>query len=59
MAEGRFTGQALAARRPAAQRCHVGFGPGFINKNQPGRGNRRLEFQPLSPPAGNVRAVLF
>ena len=51
--------QPLAARSPAAQRCHVGLGPGFIDKHQPVRVDTGLPGSPLRPTSGNVGPVLF
>jgi hypothetical protein len=43
---------AMAAR-------HVGFGPGFVDEDQPPRINRRLARLPSLTPPGDVRPVLF
>ena len=51
--------QAAAARRPAAQRRHVGPGPGLVDEDQAGRINAVLVLDPLRPPARDVRTVLF
>ena len=55
----RLARQTCAARCPSPQRCHIGFGPSFIDKNKAGRIKRGLEFQPLPAPAGNVGTILL
>jgi hypothetical protein len=49
----------LAARRPAPQRCHVGFGPGLVNEHQAGGIDPFPILGPLGTAAGNVGAVLL
>lgn len=51
--------QPLAHRCPAAQRGHVGFGPGLINKNQPPGIKPPLILLPLRASPGDLRAKLF
>jgi hypothetical protein len=43
----RMSDQACAAAPPAAQRCHVGLYPGFIDKDQPAAVNPALILSPL------------
>ncbi len=54
-----FCKQTLAARAPATQRRHVGFGPRLVNKNQAGRVNLGLMPFPSCPLAHDVRAILL
>ena len=49
--------QAFALRRPAAQRSHVGFGPGLVDEDQPARINPFLVALPARPSAHDVRAA--
>ena len=51
--------QPLAARCPAPQRCHVGLGPGFVDKHQPLWVDAGLILLPKSPFASDVRTVLL
>jgi hypothetical protein len=57
--EWRLAWQALTTRRPAAQRRHVGLGPGLINEDQPRRVDARPVFQPLRAPSRDIGAVPF
>ncbi len=56
---GYFGMQPLTLGCPAAQGRHIGLGPGFINENKPPWINPALEFLPLIPPPGDLRAQLF
>jgi hypothetical protein len=49
----------VAARRPASQRSHIGFGPGLVDGHQTGGINPIPVLDPLRPPAGNIRTVLL
>jgi hypothetical protein len=49
----------LAARRPAPQRCHVGFCPGLVNEHQAGGIDPLPILGPLCTAASNVGAVLL
>jgi len=49
--------QALAERPPAAQRSHVGLGPGFVDEDEPGRIDATLVGGPLLAPPRYVRAI--
>jgi hypothetical protein len=49
----------LAAKAPAARAGHVGFGPGFINEDEPRRIDPGLVFLPAEAPPGNVRTILL
>lgn len=57
MAERSGLWQSLTSGRPAAERRHVGFGPGLVNKDEAGGINLRPELQPLAASAGNVGAL--
>jgi hypothetical protein len=50
---------ALTARRPAPQRCHIGFGPGFIDEHQPSGIDPISILGPLRPPTGDIWTVLL
>ena len=52
-----FGQQTLAARCPAAQRGHIGLGPGLIDEDQAGRIDPLLIGPPLDPPAGDVLTI--
>src|SRR5215203_5416377 len=52
-------GQALAAPRPAAERGHVGFGPGLVDEDEAGRIDKPLPRRPLGASPRHVGAVLF
>lgn len=54
-----FGVQPLSLWCPAAQGRHIGLGPGFINQNKSPGINPALEFLPLVPPPGDLRAQLF
>ena len=49
----------LPRRRPAARARHVGFGPGFIDKDEPRWINPVLVFFPAEAATGNVWTILF
>jgi hypothetical protein len=51
--------EALTARRPSPQRCHIGFGPGLIDEHQAGGINPILILGPLRPSAGDIGPVLL
>ena len=51
--------QAAAARRPAAQRRHIGAGPGLVNEDQAAGIDAVLVLDPLRPPARDVGTVAF
>ena len=59
VAERGMAVQALTAWAPAAQRRHVGFDPGFVNKDETGRVDARLIFQPLFPAAPDIGTALL
>ena len=59
VAEGGIALQPRAARSPAAQRCHVGLGPGFVNEHQPTRIDTGLMFLPPGPLSRDIRAGLL
>ena len=52
-------GQALAARRPAPERSHVGLGPGLVDEDEAGGIDEPLPRRPLGPSPRHVGAVLF
>ena len=58
-AEGRLANHAPAARPPAAQGRHVGFGPGLVDKDEALGIDPPLILPPLLTPALNVFAILF
>ena len=51
--------QPQAARRPAAQRRHVGLGPGLVDEDQAGGIDAALIGLPLRPPTRDVGALPF
>jgi hypothetical protein len=51
--------KALAARRPAPERGHVGLGPGLVDEDQAGGIDPVLVLNPLRPPARDIGAILF
>jgi hypothetical protein len=51
--------EALAARRPASERRHVGLGPGLIDEDEAGRIDLRLMALPPSATSCDVRAILL
>jgi len=51
--------RSLAPLGPPAQPGHIGLGTGFIQKNQPGRVERRLLPAPVPARPDNVGPVLF
>jgi len=50
---------ALAARRPAPQARHIGFGPGLIDEHQPSGIDPIPIFGPLRPPPGDIGTILL
>ena len=54
-----FGRETAAARRPSAQRRHVGPGPGLVDEHQPKRINAVLISDPLRPPARDVGTIAF
>jgi hypothetical protein len=58
-AMGHLGRQALAARRPAPQRSHVGLGPGLVDEDEAGGIDEPLPRRPLGPSARHVGAVLL
>jgi len=54
-----FGQQPVAARRPAAQARHVGFGPGLVDEDQPRRIKPTLIGLPACAPSGDVGTILF
>ena len=59
VAERGMAVQALTAWVPAPQRRHVGFDPGSVNKDETGRVDARLIFQPLFPAAPDIGVALL
>ena len=59
MAVRHLGGQALAARRPAPERSHVGLGPGLVDEDEAGGIDEPLPRRPLGPLPRHVGAVLF
>ena len=59
IADERITDQALAPRRPAAQRSHVGLGPGLVDEHQPPQVDAALMGLPARTLAGNVGSFLL
>lgn len=51
--------KALTHGRPAPQWSHVGLGPGFVDKNEPGRVRTSLVFLPLLAPVRDVGTELL
>ena len=51
--------EALAARCPAPQRCHIGLGPGLVDEHQPSWIDPILILGPLRPPTGDIGAILL
>ena len=49
----------LTPRAPSAQRRHVGFSPGLIDKDEARRINPALILLPPHTPPGNVRPILL
>jgi len=54
---GRF--ETLPTRPPAAQRSHVGFDPGLIDKDQARSVNPALMSLPAYPFTGDIGAILL
>ena len=52
-----FGVQPHPARRPSAQRCHVGLGPGLIDEDEALRLDATLILDPLRPPPRHVGPV--
>ena len=59
MAIGHLGMQPLALWRPAAQRGHVGLGPGLIDKDEAAGIRSALELLPLFASPGDLGAQLF
>lgn len=59
MAIGDFGMEPLTHRRPAAQRCHIGLRPGFVDEDEAGRVKPALVLFPLLASPGNRRPELF
>ena len=53
----RLARQALSARRPSAQRRHVGLGPGFVDEDQAGGVDAVLVGDPLQATTRYIRPV--
>ena len=51
--------QALALLSPATQWCHVGLGPGFVNKDEPGGINHALILVPPISAPRDIRPCLL
>jgi hypothetical protein len=51
--------EALSARSPAAQRCHVGLDPGLIEEGEASRVDAMLMGLPALPLARDVRPILL
>lgn len=51
--------QRLPLAAPAMGRCHIGLGPGLIDKDKAFRCRSFLILLPLLTPVGNVRPILF
>ena len=49
----------FADRRPTTQRCHVGLGPGLVDKDEAPRIRPALVFLPLLAPPCDLGAQLF
>ena len=49
--------KALAARRPAPQRRHVGLGPGFVDEDEAARVDPALMRRPLGPSSRHIGAI--
>jgi hypothetical protein len=54
-----FGFDALAARRPAPQRRHIGFSPGLIDEHQPSGIDPIPILGPLRPPTGDIGTILL
>jgi hypothetical protein len=50
---------ALAARRPAPQRRHIGLGPGLVDEYQPSGIDPIAILGPLRPPARDIGTILL
>jgi len=59
MAVGNFGDEPLAARRPAAQRLHVGLRPGLVDEHQTLGVDPALALRPLGASPGDVRPIAF
>ena len=59
MAVGNFGDEPLAARRPAAQRLHVGLRPGLVDEYQTLGVDPALALRPLGASPGDVRPIAF
>ena len=51
--------QSLAPGTPAAQRRHVGLGPGLVDEDQAARIDQPLARLPLLTPPGDVGTILL
>lgn len=51
--------QRQATRAPAAQACHVGLGPGFIDEDKVTRIDPALILAPLCPASGDHGPILL
>jgi hypothetical protein len=58
-AERRLGDQAHASAASAMGARHIGFGPDFIDEDEPGEIDRRLTRLPTLTPKGDVRSILF
>ena len=59
MSVGGVSGQAFTPGCPAAQRCHVGLGPGFVDEDEPARVDPLLMTLPAVPAPGHIRPQLL
>ena len=51
--------QPMAHLGPAVGPGHIGFGPGLVDEDQPGRIKRRLALTPFRTRLGHVRPILL
>ena len=56
---GTLADEPAAARRPAAQRRHVGLGPGLVDEDQALRLDPVLILDPLRAPPRDVGTIVF
>jgi hypothetical protein len=54
-----FGNQPLASRRTSMAARHIGFGPGFVDEDDPGRIKPALLLLPLRPPLRHVGPILL
>jgi len=59
MAVGRFRFEPFSYRRPAAQSCHVGLGPGLVDEDESGRINAMLIARPSGAHSSYVGTILL